>query len=89
MSIPEIPDAIAYPCLFPIKVMGLADPNFEAIVLELINPHYPADETDIHIKYSKEGKYISVTVTIQASSKAQLDAIYRTLSADKRILMVL
>jgi uncharacterized protein len=84
-----IPDMIAYPSLFPIKVVGLTQPDFQAIVLGLINPYYAADEDDVKINYSAEGKYISLTVTIQATSRAQLDAIYTALSADKRIMMVL
>jgi putative lipoic acid-binding regulatory protein len=85
-----LPDLISYPSLFPIKVFGLAEPDFVTFVLALIRPHYPADEEDVKINYSNEGKYISLTVMIHATSKAQLDAIYVALSAEKqRILMVL
>lgn len=79
-----------FPCTFAIKAMGLAADNFDALVFSLVNPHVPGlSEGCLRSKPSKEGKYLSVTITFQAESRAQLDDIYRALSAEKRILMAL
>lgn len=79
-----------FPCKFPIKIMGLADPDFEGIVVAILNQHVPdLGEGAIVTKYSKGGKYLSITATIRATSQAQLDALYRALSGHPKILMVL
>jgi uncharacterized protein len=81
---------LAFPCEFPIKVFGKADLEFQAIALEIIRKHVPSlGEAAVHERYSRDQHYLSLTVTIEATSQEQLDAIYRELSADSRILMVL
>lgn len=82
--------SIEFPCQFPIKIMGLADNTFEGLVIGIINHHVPdLGEGAIVSKLSKEGKYISITATIHATSQEQLDNLYRALSAEPKILMVL
>lgn len=70
--------------------MGLSDPEFEGIVIGIIN-HHVSDlgEGAITIKESKGGKYVSITATIRAKSQEQLDALYTELSGHPEILMVL
>lgn len=81
---------IHFPCQFPIKIMGLADPEFEGIVVMILNQHVPdLGEGAIVTKYSRGGKYLSMTATIRATSQAQLDTLYRALSSHPKILMVL
>ena len=79
-----------FPEPFSIKVMGRNTADFEALMLALILPHL-ADQSGIETKSrpSKDGNYLSLTVTIQAQSREQLDAIYRALSAHELVLMVL
>ncbi|MCW4242579.1 MAG: DUF493 domain-containing protein [Candidatus Thiodiazotropha taylori] len=81
---------LKFPCDFPIKVMGKAEPGFEAMVVELISRHAPGiNETAVNSRSSKGGKWVSVTVTLRAESKAQLDAIYLDLSAHEKVVMAL
>lgn len=81
---------LEFPCRFPIKAMGLDDDEFVAHVLNLVSPHFPEIcEEDIRTRPSSGGKYISVTVTVTATSKLQLDAIYYALTDSDRVLMAL
>ena len=77
-----------FPCEYAIKAMGLAEPGFEATVIELIRPHAPdLDVETIRTRPSRNGRYLSITVRIQAVSRAQLDAIYDDLTAHEKVLM--
>ena len=77
-----------FPCLYKIKAMGLHEPNFDALVVEIVRRHHPdLKEGAVSHKPSRNGKYISVTVTIEAQSRQQLDAIYDDLTAHEKVLM--
>lgn len=79
-----------FPCDFPIKVMGKTTPEFEALVLSIIRKHAPdLTEGAIELRSSQNGNYLSITVTVRAQSKAQLDTIYQELTASKLVLMAL
>ena len=81
---------LAFPCDFPIKVMGRAEPGFDSMVVELIRKHCPdLREGAVTSRPSKGGKWVSVTVVLQAQSKAQLDAIYLDLTAHEKVVMAL
>lgn len=81
---------LEFPCEFPIKAVGLAENSFDQLVVEIIRKHVPAlAEGAINTRPSSNGKYLSVTVTINAESKAQLDAIYIELSGHERVIMAL
>ncbi|VAW78578.1 Proposed lipoate regulatory protein YbeD [hydrothermal vent metagenome] len=81
---------LEFPCEFPIKAMGKSASGFEARALEIVRRHV-ADFQDenMRIVASGKGNYLSATFTIHATSKAQLDAIYRELTDCKDMLMVL
>jgi len=79
-----------FPCSFAIKAMGLAENDFDALVVSLIRPHVSdLNEGAVSTKPSNGGKYISVTVTFEAESREQLDNIYRSVTAHERVLMAL
>jgi hypothetical protein len=81
---------LEFPCRFPIKVMGRDDAEFQAHVLQIISAHVEdiaAD--DITSRSSSKGKFLAVTVTIDAQNQEHLDRIYRTLTASDRVLYVL
>lgn len=79
-----------FPCQFPIKVMGKVDVEFDLLVLDIIRRHVDKIEPAAMVsRPSKAGNYLAVTVTIEATSKQQLDAIYRDLSAHPHVLMAL
>jgi putative lipoic acid-binding regulatory protein len=80
---------LQFPCEFPIKAMGFG-PDFETLVVGIIRQHAPHfGEGAVASRPSKGGKYMAVTVTIQAESRAQLDAIYRALTACPDVLVAL
>ena len=81
---------LQFPCEFPIKAMGKSDCKLDIIVVEIIRKHVPdLAEGAVHTRDSKEGNYISVTVTINATSRAQLDAIYQDLVDCEAVIMAL
>ena len=79
-----------FPTVFPVKVMGANQEDFEHLILSIIQKHasLAADEV-IASRTSRNGRFISITVHIQAENQAQLDAIYRELSAHERVPMML
>jgi putative lipoic acid-binding regulatory protein len=82
--------AFSFPCDFPIKAMGHASGNFEITILEIVRRHAPdLTEESFKSRPSSNGKYLSVTVTIRAESRKQLDAIYMDLTACEHVLMAL
>ena len=79
-----------FPCVFPVKVMGANQDDFECLVLEIIRKHASiANEEVVTSRLSRGGRFISVTVHINAESQEHLDAICRELSAHERVLMML
>jgi len=79
-----------YPCPFTIKTMGLANTEFDLIVVEIIRRHAPdIGENAVQSKFSKSEKYVSLSVTITAQSKQQMDAIYQDLTDCEHVLMSL
>jgi uncharacterized protein len=81
---------LQFPCAFPIKAVGRADGDFETLVVEIVTRHAPGwDRATLSVRGSSGGKWVSVTLTIQAKSKAQLDAIYQDLSAHAGVVWAL
>jgi putative lipoic acid-binding regulatory protein len=81
---------LQFPCTFPIKVMGKAEPHFDALIVELVRRHAPdLTENAVKIRPSKGGNWVAVTVTIRATSKSQLDAIYQSLTDHDKVVMAL
>ena len=79
-----------FPCPFSVKAMGLAADDFDALVVSIISRHVPGlGKGSVQTQSSSGGKYLSVTVTITARSRAQLDALYTELSQHERVAMVL
>ncbi len=89
MSLPaESP--LAFPCAFPIKVMGRTQAGFAQTIVELVRRHAPDfDPASVEMRSSREGTYLSLTVTINAVSREQLDDLYRELSSHEMVTMVL
>lgn len=81
---------LSFPCRFPIKVMGRSEGDFDVLVVDLVRRHVAGlGEGAVRLRPSANGVYVSVTVTIEAQSREQLDAVYRELTAEARVLMVL
>ncbi len=81
---------IEFPCQFPIKAMGKNTPDFDSIVVEIVRL-YTDDiiESAVKTRLSKGGRFSSVTITIEAISRKQLDAIYQGLTDCPDVLMAL
>ena len=81
---------IEYPSQFPIKVLGLKVDGLVAAITHVAHQFDPAfDASTIELRESKGGKYLGVTVTITATSREQLDELYRTLSSHPMLKVVL
>jgi uncharacterized protein len=79
---------LEFPCDLPIKVFGRNDAPFRAAVLEIAASHFgPACK--VAEQPSKNGNYVSLTVTVRAESRAQTDAAYAALVANEHVLMAL
>jgi putative lipoic acid-binding regulatory protein len=84
------PSLIDYPSLFPIKVMGASVPGFEEAVVDIARRFDPAfDAGTIERRPSSGGNYVGLTLTITATSREQLDELYRTLSTHPLVRVVL
>ena len=81
---------LEFPCKFPVKAMGRSEDGFEALVTEIILTHakiYVGER--VTTNPSGSGNFVSVTVTIEAQSKAQLDRIYQDLTGCEQVLVAL
>lgn len=87
---PELDSIIEYPLDFPVKIMGLNSSTFAPTMLQLVRRHAPdVDASTVETRPSREGKYVSLTVTIRAVSREQLDALYQALSDHPLVVMAL
>ncbi len=81
---------LEFPCDFPIKIMGLAEEGFAQVMLDIVLRHAPDfDVACVEMRASTGGKYLSLTCTVCATSKPQLDDLYRELSAHPLVKVVL
>ena len=86
----EEENPLKFPCEFPIKAMGKSDCSLDTIVVEIVRRHAPdLGEGAIKTRASANGNYISVTVTVNATSRKQLDAIYQDLVDCEAVIMAL
>lgn len=78
----ETETCFKFPCEFPVKAMGKTSAEFEIAVLEIMHRHVPdLAEDALKMRPSSQGHYTAITITIQAQSREQLDAIYMDLTA--------
>lgn len=83
-------ELIKYPCDFPIKIMGATHDDFLLTVTEVVRIHDPDfDAATVETRVSAKGNYLSVTATIRATSRVQLDNLYMALSSHPMVKVVL
>ena len=76
-----------FPCRFPIKVVGRNGGDFRSLVTGIVTRHAPdLDPAAVTQRESGGGKWLAVTLTIEARSRAQLDAIYQDLKAQEQVV---
>ncbi len=81
---------LEFPCAFPIKAMGRNADDFETLVTTIVFKHAAPYQGDaVKLAESGEGNFVSVTVTIEATSRDQLDRIYQDLTDCEQVLMAL
>ena len=81
---------LEFPCEFPLKVMGKADDTLAQAVLEIVTRHAPDfDVATMEMRASSGGNYLSITCTVIATSKPQLDAIYMDLTGHPLVKVAL
>lgn len=82
--------ALEFPTAFPIKVMGKRADGFAQAIVDVVHRHAPDfDSSTLEMRASREGNYLSVTATVNATSREQLDALYRDLTAHPMVKIVL
>jgi putative lipoic acid-binding regulatory protein len=87
---PRKDSLIEYPSQFPIKVMGAHAEGFVNAITTIAKQFDPTyDASTVELRESKGGNYLGVTVTVTATSREQLDELYRTLSSHPMVKMVL
>jgi putative lipoic acid-binding regulatory protein len=90
MSESDSQKLLEFPCSFPIKMMGRANDDFSDIAVRLIEQHVgKIAASAVQTSASRNGNFLSVTVTIDAQSQEQLDSIYNDLSNNEDILVAL
>ena len=90
MSQQQPESLLTFPCVFPIKVMGRREDGFAQVVTDIVLKHAPDFHPEtIEMRSSKQARYLSLTVTINAKSREQLDALYSELSKHPMVTMVL
>ena len=81
---------LEFPCAFPVKIMGATRDGFAQGIVEVVLRHAPDfDAASAELRPSKAGNYLSLTCTVRATSQAQLDALYRELTAHPWVKVVL
>jgi putative lipoic acid-binding regulatory protein len=81
---------LEYPCDFPIKILGHTQAGFAQAILEIVRRHDPDfDSASIELRASTRRKYLSVTCNVRATSREQLDGLYRELCDHPMVVMVL
>ena len=84
------PVIIEYPCDFPIKIVGASAEGFKQAILDIVLRHAPDfDPVSVQTRTSSKGNYLALTCTFRACSQAQVDALYRELTAHPLVKVVL
>lgn len=87
---PRKDSLITYPSRFPIKVMGLKVDGFVHTITQIARQFDPAfDAASVELRDSSAGKYLGITITVTATSREQLDDLYRALTSHPMVKVVL
>jgi putative lipoic acid-binding regulatory protein len=90
METPVAETLLEFPCAFPLKIMGRTTDGFAQAVLDVVLRHAPDfDSASMEMRPSRQANYLSLTCIVNATSREQLDALYRELSAHPQVVMVL
>ena len=79
---------LEFPCELPIKVLGRNEAAFRDTAMAIVRAHY-GEEHRVAEQLSREGAYLSLTITVRAESREQIDAVYNDLVAAPQVMIVL
>ncbi|MFN4104302.1 MAG: YbeD family protein [Tepidimonas sp.] len=86
----DVQPLLQFPCRFPIKVMGAHVDGFVSAVAHVARQFDPDfDEASVEQRVSRGGRYLGLTITVQVTSREQLDELYRTLTTHPMVRVVL
>jgi putative lipoic acid-binding regulatory protein len=80
---------LAFPCDYPVKVMGRRTPEFRPLMLEVLARETGVSASAVAERPSRDGNYLSLTCTVRVESRVQLDSLYRALHATGLVLIAL
>ena len=81
---------LKFPCVFPIKIMGRESSEFQTLARSLVEKYTgPLTDEAVVNSLSRNGTFVSVTITVEATSQQQLDDIYNELTSHDEVLMAL
>ena len=79
-----------FPSEFPVKVMGRQGSDLRVLTQAIIERHSgPVVDSSVKTRTSADGNFLALTYMVHATSRKQLDDIYRELTACKSVLMAL
>ena len=89
-DLPILESLIEYPSDFPIKIMGAMQESFAEVIVEVVTQHDPEFHAGrMEMRPSSKGNYLSLTATVRATSREQLDNLYRALSSHPMVKVVM
>ena len=84
------PEGLTFPCTYPVKAMGANTEKFKQEILFITQKHFvQVKESDVRTNQSKTGKYQSVTIPVHATSRDQLEALFKEINAHKDVKWML
>ncbi|TVP57739.1 MAG: DUF493 domain-containing protein [Halomonadaceae bacterium] len=86
----QTPPLIEFPCDYPVKIIGDAEPDFESQVLQLVQQHVADFRPEsLRRQPSRNGRFMSLRLVLPLTSEAQLQALFLDLKASDHVRMVL
>ena len=83
-------ELMSFPCELPIKVFGRNEGDFREVAVAIVSSHFDTFERqNVREQLSREGRFVSLTISVVAESREQLDGLYRELTSHQSVLMVL
>jgi uncharacterized protein len=87
---PEPPERLSFPCDYPIKVMVRVEPGVRSHVDAIVESHAgPLDLSNVTERSSAQSRFLGITYVIQATSEAQIAALFEALKGCPQVLLVL
>lgn len=81
---------LEFPCAFPLKIIGRTEAMLTETIVAVVSRHAPDfDPASVEMRPSSGRRFLSLTCTVQATSREQLDALYQELTAHPLVVMVL